>query len=86
MEYKCAGCDCQDHFAFRRSRLDEKWLCDTCWGYRYGEQSCERCQRNCYEEDFDPHLQIYICGHCFDKDIEKVVVNDLEDWKEKKHG
>ena len=59
-EIKCQGenCNYEGAFAFRSEKIGGKRLCDNCWGHKYGEETCERCERGCYPEDQG------VCGAC----------------------
>lgn len=45
-------CDgCQTRYVFARRTSLGKWLCDTCWGHLYAENTCSECQQGAYDED-----------------------------------
>lgn len=63
---RCEGKNCtkQNVWGFQRTRYTHQWLCDDCWGHKYGEHTCRKCEEGCYEEDMEDNTETYLCGRC----------------------
>jgi len=66
MATKCEGEGCTNKraWAFRARRMGSPYLCDECWGHKYGDQTCQICELGCYDEDVNDDGETYTCGRC----------------------
>lgn len=57
---KCCDPECTNvgAYFFQGDFRTRMYYCSECWGHRYGTETCQVCQKNCYEEDLGT------CGRC----------------------
>lgn len=60
-------------------------LCDECYGHRFGDFTCYKCEKNCFEED--AYKDQYQCGRCTREEIEREIDKNTDrDIAFQKHG
>ena len=80
---RCQDPECTNEKAwgFRRTKHTNQWLCDDCWGRRYGDETCSRCEQGCYTEDYDETTEKFICQPCLramsDLEIDRAIDVDI---------
>lgn len=48
-----------------------KNLCDECYGHRYGDHTCYKCEKGCFDEDMEKDEDTYLCGRCRREVVER---------------